>query len=274
MNRLGADGMNTFSRYRKIYGELWRNSVIREMQFKVNFLLWIVVELLWFSLQLAFISVIYMHTESIGSWTKWEVVLLVGTSHLIQQIFSTFILNNLTALSEHIRTGRLDFMLLLPVNTRFLVSLRQVDLGGILNGMASLGVITYACFKMSLIPGALEIVLFFGLCLVGVLIHWCLMSMLAAISFWSVKANGLVWGYYNMFQLARMPDEAFTGLFSVFFRLVIPMLLVANVPVRVIADKLRSPIEVVTLLVMAGCCYLVSTFFWRLSIRRYTSASS
>ena len=68
-------------RYLTIYAELWKNSVVREMGFKVNFLLWIVTELLWFALQLTFITVIYQHTDHIGDWSKWEVVLLMGASH-------------------------------------------------------------------------------------------------------------------------------------------------------------------------------------------------
>ena len=111
--------------YLSLYAALWRNSVIRELGFKVNFLMWIVVEGLWFALQLTFIGVLYLLTESIGSWTKWQVVALVGTSHLIQQLFTAIFLTNLTALSEHIRTGKLDFMLLLSVNTRFLISFRK-----------------------------------------------------------------------------------------------------------------------------------------------------
>jgi len=266
--------MDLIRRYWHIYQALWRNSVIRDMQFKLNFVLWIVVELIWFSLQLAFIGVIYQHTNSIGTWSKWEVVLLVGSSHFIQQVFSTFILTNLTQLSEHVRSGRLDFMLLFPLNTRFLVSLRNVDLGGFVNGMASVGVIVFACCKLGLAPGLLEIAGFLALCGVGVMIHWSLMSMLAAVSFWSIKAHGLVWGYYNMFNLARMPDEAFTGWFRAVFRFVLPMLLVANVPVRFFAEKLRSPAEVGLLLGIATLCLLVSGWFWRMSIRHYTSASS
>src|SRR6185436_10857791 len=75
-------------RYWGIYVMLWRNSVVREMGFKSNFLLWIVVELLWFTLQVAFIAVIYRHTDWIGDWSKWQVVFLIGTSHLIQQLFT------------------------------------------------------------------------------------------------------------------------------------------------------------------------------------------
>src|SRR3982750_2424127 len=73
-------------RYFSIYAALWKNSVTRETMFKGNFLLWILVEMLWFGLQLSFIGVLYLHTDNIGSWTKWQVVMLVGASHFIQQI--------------------------------------------------------------------------------------------------------------------------------------------------------------------------------------------
>src|SRR5436853_3032267 len=99
-----------FRRYLRIYAALWKNSVIREMGFKSNFLLWIVVELLWFALQLAFIAVVYQHTDHIGDWSKWQVVLLMGASHFIQQIFQAFFLSNCVQISEYIRSGRLDFM--------------------------------------------------------------------------------------------------------------------------------------------------------------------
>jgi ABC-2 type transport system permease protein len=81
-------------RYLSLYAALWRNSVVREMGFKTNFLLWIVVELLWFTLQLAFVAVIYQHTERIGDWSKWEVVLLMGVAHFIQQVFKSYFLVN------------------------------------------------------------------------------------------------------------------------------------------------------------------------------------
>ncbi|HEX4645003.1 MAG TPA: hypothetical protein VH598_05280, partial [Verrucomicrobiae bacterium] len=62
----------SFPRYVGIYAALWKNSVAREMSFKSNFLLWIFVELLWFGLQLSLIGVLYLHTDHIGSWTKWQ----------------------------------------------------------------------------------------------------------------------------------------------------------------------------------------------------------
>ena len=260
--------------YLSLYAALWRNSVIREMSFKVSFLMWIVVEALWFVLQLSFIGVLYLHTESIGSWTKWQVVALVGTSHLIQQLFTALFLTNLTALSEHIRTGKLDFMLLLPVNTRFLVSFRQVDLGGFISAAGALGVIGYALHRLSHTPGVAQVAGFFLLVLVGILIHYSLMLMLSASSFWTVRAQGIVWGYYNLFNIARLPDEAFRGPFKAVFTFVLPMLLVSNVPVKLLVDKLGSPFEILLLVALAAIIFAASELLWRTALKRYTSASS
>ena len=261
-------------RYAGIYGALWRTSVTREMSFKGNFILWIVVELLWFALQLCFIGVLYLHTNSIGTWTQWQVVLLVGASSFIQQTYQAFFLTNCVNLSELVRTGKMDFLLMLPVNTRFLVSLRQVDLGAFVNAAFAAVVMLYAAAKLGLHPTAVQFFGFLALCAVGILVHYSLMFMLAAISFWTVRAQGIVWGYYNLFNIARMPDEAFRGVFKVVFTFVLPVLLVSNVPVRVLADKLQSPVLWLVLLGMGGVCAVISEWFWRVSVRRYTSAST
>jgi len=262
-------------RYVGIYFALWRNSVTREMIFKGNFLLWIVVELLWFGLQLSFIGVLYLHTEHIGTWSKWQVVMLIGGSHFIQQIFQAFFLINCTNLSELVRNGKLDFLLLLPVNTRFVVSLRQVDLGAFVNATFALAVIGYAAHRLPLHPTIMHVAGFFVLCLAGIVIHYSLMFLLASISFWTVRAQGIIWGYYNLFQVARLPDDAFPpGLFKAVFTFAIPMLLVANVPVRVLTDKLTSRGPLFLLGAMSVGCFLLSEWGWRASLRRYTSASS
>ncbi len=261
-------------RYAAVYAALWRNSVAREMGFKWNFLLWIVVEMLWFALQLIFVAVLYQHTDRIATWSKWEVVLLMGASHFIQQVFGGLFLVNCAQISEHVRTGRMDFMLLLPVNARWVISVRQVDLGAFVNAGSALGVIVYALIQLGIQPGPLAILGFLILSAAGVMVHYALMFLLSTISFWTVRAQGIVWAYYNMFQIARLPDAAFRGYFRVFFTFAIPMLLVANVPAKLLAEKIESPLEMALLLALCGLCLAVSELGWRVALRRYTSASS
>lgn len=263
-----------FKRYFSLYAALWKNSVMREMSFKTNFLLWILVELLWFALQLTFFNVIYLHTDRIATWTRWEVVMLIGCSHFIQQLFQAFFLSNCVQISELVRTGRLDFMLLLPVNSRFLISLRQVDLGGFVNAASAMAVMLFAGAKLHLAPSAPQLAGFCLLIVAGILIHYSLMFILASISFWTVRAQGIVWGYYNLFNIARLPDAVFHGFFKVVFTFIVPMLLVSNVPVKLLIQKMASPWEMLLLFLFAVVCFLLSEGVWRFSLRHYTSASS
>ena len=78
------------NRHLAIFRLTARNSLIREMNFRLNFLLWIVVELLWFVGQLAFIEVLYGQVDAIAGWSKWQVVALVGVHQIIAQLFQAF----------------------------------------------------------------------------------------------------------------------------------------------------------------------------------------
>ena len=245
------------------------------MSFKGNFILWIIVEVLWFALQLSFVTVVFAQTDTIGTWTKWQMVLLVGASNFIQQLYQAFFLTNCTNLSELVRTGKMDFLLALPVNTRFLVSLRVVDLGAFFNAVFAVCVMVYSLIKLHLQPSCASLAGFAALCLAGILIHYSLMFLLATICFWTVRAQGIIWGYYQLFNIARMPDEAFQrGAFKAVFTFALPVLLVSNVPVRVLADKIVDPKAWFLLLGLGLFWAVVSEWFWRHSLRRYTSASS
>jgi ABC-2 type transport system permease protein len=269
-----APAQSTLSRYATIYAALWKNSVSREMGFKSNFILWIIVEMLWFALQLTFFNVIYSHTESIAGWSRWEVVLLVGCSHFIQQIFQAFFFTNATGLSELVRTGKLDFLMLLPINTRFIVSVRQVDLGGFVNAASALCVMAFAIHKLGIHPGFWHIAGFILFCVSGVTLHYSLMMILAATSFYTVRAQGIIWGYYQMFNLARMPDTALRGLFRSVFTFIVPITLVSNVPAKTLSMRMASPQQMFLLLGITVAWFVISEMMWRFSLKRYTSASS
>jgi len=266
---------STLARYLGIHAALVRYSLIHEMQFKANFLLWIVVEALWFGLQLAFMTVIYGHTDRIAGWSRWEVVLLVGCNQFIQQLFHVLFVTNLSNLSELIRKGTLDLLLLQPVNTRFLISVKKFEIGNIVNALMGLAVVFYALARLGTTPSPAQWLGFAVVCVAGLSVHYSLMFLLACIAFWTVRAQGIVWGYYNLFNIARLPAEAFPrGAYRAVFTWVLPMLLVSNVPAKLLAQRLGSASDWIALLGMAVACFVASELFWRFSLRHYTSASA
>src|SRR3979411_2656670 len=112
-----------------------RKSLIRELSFKSNFLLWMLVEVLWFVGHIVFFSIIFGNVDRIGDWSKWEVLLLVGTHQIIAQLFQAFFFVNVSNIPELVRTGKLDSLLVLPIDSQFAVSTKQFGRDGVLNAM-------------------------------------------------------------------------------------------------------------------------------------------
>src|SRR5215831_16142989 len=176
--------MAALQKYLSVYAVMLRNSLIREMSFKLNFLLWMVVEALWFVGQLVFIEVIFGEVERIGDWTKWQMVLLVGTHQIVSQFFQAFFYTNLVNLPELVRTGKFDFVLLQPVDGQFITSLRQFGLDSIVNALVGIAIVSYSLYQLHVVPGISQILLYLVTILLGVTIHYAIMFGLAVMSFW------------------------------------------------------------------------------------------
>lgn len=197
-------------RYIEIYSIMLRNSLIRSMSFKVNFLLWMLVEVLWFVGQIVFFSIIFANVDRIGDWTKWEVVLLVGTHQIIAQIFQAFFFVNIANIPELVRTGKLDSVLVLPIDSQFAVSSKQFELDSIVNAIVGAAIVILSLSNLHLVPSLLSVLLYLTALVFGILVHYSIMLSLAAVSFWIVRAQGLVYGYFNFLNIARYPDVIFS----------------------------------------------------------------
>src|SRR3954470_22785563 len=139
-------------RYLEIWGIMLRNSLIRELSFKTNFILWMVVEVLWFCGQIVFFNIIFGQVDRIGDWTKWEVILLVGTHQMIAQLFQAFFFVNVSNIPELVRTGKLDSLLALPIDSQFAVSTKQFGLDSVINAILGAIVVCVALTKLHVMP--------------------------------------------------------------------------------------------------------------------------
>src|SRR6266481_4282749 len=149
--------MKGLRRYIEIYGIMLRNSLIREMSFKANFILWMLVEVLWFLGQIVFFSIIFGSVNRIGDWSKWEVVLLVGTHQIIAQLFQAFFFVNVANIPELVRTGKLDSLLVLPLDSQFAVSTKQFGLDSVVNALIGAAVVCVSLSQLGVMPTPMSI---------------------------------------------------------------------------------------------------------------------
>src|SRR5689334_21435748 len=121
--------------YLRVWAASARYSVTRAMMFRGDLLVWSLVELFWMGVNLLTIDVIYDHTTSVAGWSKFEMMLLVGTSMLIQRFPMGFFWSSLFEMGRNVRSGNFDFTLAQPGNVLFMASTRKLDLDGLMNAV-------------------------------------------------------------------------------------------------------------------------------------------
>jgi len=200
-----------------------------------------------------------------------------------------FFMPNAEEFSELIRTGGLDFALLKPIDTQFLISFHKVDWSQLSNFFAG-GVIAFvSLYNLAtrevdpMVPSLLSVLLYGLFIVCGILMMYSLMIALSATSVWLGRNQSLYSFWFYITNFSRYPMEIYNHswgrpLFG-FFTFVVPILLVVNVPARLIAKPLepRSSWEwglvgwaaVVTVLSVLG-----SRALFRRSLLSYRSASS
>ena len=136
------------------YGRIWltsaRYSIMRMLMFRGDFLVWSLVELFWMTVNLLMISVIYRHTDSVAGWSKYEMMLLVSTSLLIQRFLMGFFWSSIFEMGRNIRSGNFDFFLAQPGNIMFMATTRKLDPDSLVNSVVATGVVIYAARQLGL----------------------------------------------------------------------------------------------------------------------------
>src|SRR5205807_7406413 len=122
------------------------------------------------------------------------------------------------------------------------VSTKQFALDSIVNAALGGGVVCIALSKLGVVPSLLSVSLYLAALCFGIAVHYSIMLGLAAVSFWIVRAQGLVYGYFNFLNIARYPDVIFPCLFRMIIGWVIPLVVIANLPAPLLIHSFGHPV--------------------------------
>jgi ABC-2 type transport system permease protein len=236
------------------YFHVWltfaRNSLIRDMSFRTDFLLQCISSLSWALMNLGLYKIIYGHTQQIGQWAEYEFFVFLATLWIINAVVQALFMPNADAFSELIRTGNLDYALLKPIDTQFLVSFTRLDWSQLTN-LATGVVVLFISLRqlmrqatnpLVIEPWSVAAYLFFVGC--GIVVMYGLMFSLAATSVWLGRNQNLYTFWFYITNFYRYPMEIYQrgivgwSLFAT-FTFVVPILVVVNVPARFLAQPLR-----------------------------------
>ena len=168
--------------YLRVFLTFARNSLVRDMTFRINFIIECVTSVCWMCVQLVFYVLIFDYVMTIASWDKYQFFAFIATTMMIFSIMQAFFMPNAAEFSELIRTGGLDFALLKPIDTQFLISFQRVNWAMLSNFAFGVGLMGYSLAKLGHVPHLLQIVLFPIFIVCGVGIMYSMMIALASTS--------------------------------------------------------------------------------------------
>lgn len=272
--------------YFRVFVTFLRNSLVRDMTFRANFLIDTISSIAWVLMNLGFYILIFRYTPMLGAgtgWGRYEFFLFLATTLLINSVVRGIFLDNAVEFSEQIRTGSLDFALVQPIDTQFLISLGRIEWAAIGPFLCGLGLMVYAFSKLAYVPGPIQAGLYVFYLFCGAAIYYSLMIVMAATSVWLGRNQTLLDFWFYITNFARYPMEVYQGRFGTPLRLaftfVVPVLVAVNVPARLLVRPLnpRSPQDLLlpAFAVLATVVSLASSrWVFKRSLLSYRSASS
>ncbi|SHI60564.1 ABC-2 family transporter protein [Lutispora thermophila DSM 19022] len=99
------------------------------MQYRAHFVTQIALMFINSITSLVNILILMKVTPSIGGWNKAQMLLLQGTTWIVDSFFGGLFFFSLIRIPNIIQNYDIDFILLEPINTMFYVSMRYMNFG-------------------------------------------------------------------------------------------------------------------------------------------------
>jgi ABC-2 type transport system permease protein len=274
--------------YLRVFLTFARNSLVRDMMFPANFIIETISTFGWVLMNVGFYLLIFQYTDQIGAdgtaggaWDKHQFFVFIATSMFINSIVQMFFMTNADEFSELIRTGGLDFALLKPIDTQFLISLRRIEWASLANFIVAAVLMAYALPRVEGFTLTLwQVVLYPVYIAAGVGVLYSLTIVLASASVWLGRNTSIYDFWFYITGASRYPMEIYSGPIGdwlrVIFTFVFPILIVVNVPARMLAKPLRPEYAYLALFAIAATIVslVASRWVFQRALLSYRSASS
>lgn len=260
-------------RYFTLYLYFLRFSFSKALEFRIDFTFRILMDTIYYIVNITFFKVLYMHTPLLGGWTEDQSMIFVASFLLVDAINMTVFSTNMWWLPYFINKGELDYYLIRPVSPLFFLSLREFSANSFLNLIMALSFMGYCLATYSMSFSFWDVVLFLSLIINGTLIyHWLHMLMVLPV-FWTQSSKGFVDLFYTMGIAMERPHKIYKGWLRILFTVVLPFGLIASYPAQVFLEKVTLASFIQLVLVSVGL-WLVVLYIWDKGLKTYSSASS
>ena len=260
-------------RYLSLYLHFLRFSFSKAMEFRLDFTFRIVMDIIYYAVNILFFKVLYLHTPMLAGWTEEQMMIFVSCYLLVDALSMTIFSSNMWWLPHYINKGELDYHLIRPVSPLFFLSLKEFSANSFVNLVIAVGIFIFALTNYSQPFTLLEASLLIAMLINGVLIYYCCQMLMILPVFWTQSARGFQDLFYSMGIAMERPDRIFKGWPRIIFTFILPFSLIASFPARLFIEKFHWP-TFIHLAAVSIALWMVMLFIWNKGLRNYSSASS
>jgi ABC-2 type transport system permease protein len=251
----------------------FRVGALNELQYRVNFFVQLLKSLVAVGTGLIGLEVVFSHTATLSGWTRPDLLAVMGVYTLMGGLINVSIQPNMQQLLEDVQQGTFDYVLTKPADAQLQVSVRKVQIWSVTDMLLGLGVLVYAVTQLQQGIGLLQALIFVGLLILGGLMIYSFWLIMTTGAFWVVRMDNILELFQGVYQAGRWPVAIYPNWLQIGLTFIVPVAFAVTVPAEDITGRLNGAIMLETLAVTA-LLLIVSRWFWRLGLRRYSGASS
>ena len=255
-----------------LFGMIFSISLRRSMAHRTNLVFEGLVSVTSVVAGLLVLAVIFSETETLAGWSRGDVVVLLGTYHIVSGILWTCIEPNVAWFRNQVTEGKLDDILLKPVSSLFLTSLGSCAPWSLFQVVVGMAVVVVGCSLITPAPHVSNGLCWLLLMAVAVVLTWSSRVLLACLALWAPGFQPEVL-YQAAWQFGRYPVAIYPAAIRGVLTWVIPIAFITSLPAQALTRGV-SHVWIVGSLTAAGCSVVMVCQIWAAGLRRYTSATS
>ena len=257
----------------KLIGAFLKVNLQIALAYRADMIVNILINLMWLGWELLGLSIIFSNTPSLAGWGPSELITLLGGFRLVNMLMAAVIWPATEKFNTSVRDGSLDYVLLMPANSLFLVSFARIVVWRIWDLALAVFLIAYGVHYSGETITGLNLFYFLVLTATGALVMYSLWVVLVALTFWFVKFDNNVTIMQALMDSGRYPVSIYPPWLRLIVTYLVPIAVATTVPVQGLRGDLNGG-QVALFLGIGVAAFFVAMRVWRLGVRHYSGASS
>ncbi|MCY4643307.1 MAG: ABC-2 family transporter protein [Bacteriovoracales bacterium] len=258
--------------YWLVYKEFFKTSIAEATTYRVNFFLVFFVDIAFYASTFASVDFLFSHIDHIGIWNRDQFMFFIALTLAVDSFDMIFLGRNYWAFSDDLKLGNIDFTLLRPIHSLFVVFFRYVMVSSLCYAIVVWPLLIYFAIKVEL--SLLSWLLLPPTILLSFTLIGLVQFLISTLMFWTIEGASINFLRMQFVRVGRYPDFVYQKFTRKFFTIAIPILIATSAPAHFLLDPKGQWHQILLLILFILIFGAILLKVWKFGLDRYESASS